>query len=197
MSKELLNLINEAKQIADDARKTFGHLSAEQVNWKPSAESWSVGQCFEHLIKSNEAFYEEFEKLKKGERKNSFWENWSPFTKFFGNFLIKSLKSDKKKFKAPSKAIVPPSSVAANIIEQFAEHQAKVMEKIKTTENADWNKTVVTSPFIKLMTYSLSDAYQIMIEHEKRHFRQALRVTEMSEFPNNEIGNRQSTVGNA
>jgi hypothetical protein len=34
-----------------------------------------------------------------------------------------------------------------------------------------------------LMTYSLSDTLKIFVEHEKRHFRQARRVTEMQEFP--------------
>lgn len=183
MNEELSKLIDETKQIAEDAKKTFGHLSAEQVNWKPSAEAWSVGQCFEHLIKSNNAFNDEFEKLAAGTRKNSFWENWSPLTSFFGNFLIKSLKSDKKKFKAPSKAIVPPSTVDADIIEKFAEHQAEVIEKIKSTANMDWQKTIITSPFLKLMTYRLTDSYVIMVEHEKRHFRQAKRVMEMSGFP--------------
>ena len=177
------NLINELQKIADDAQNKFGELSTEQINWRPSAEAWSIGQCFEHLIKTNELFYDELDKIAGGNRKNSFWENWSPLTSFGGKFLIKSLKSDERKFKAPSKAIVPPSSIDESIIEQFSKHQAELAEKIKRTGNTDWGKTVITSPFMKLMTYSFADGLQVVIEHEKRHLRQAERVLQSKGFP--------------
>ncbi len=177
-------IISELETISTDTQKTFGGLAAEQINWKPSETGWSVGQCFEHLKKTNELFYGELEKIADGTRRNSFWENWSPLTSFGGNFLIKSLKSDKKKFKAPTQKIVPPSEVDAHIIEIFAAHQSELIGKIKSTENVDWQKTVITSPFLKLMTYSLATGFLSIVEHEKRHFRQAERVTQTAGFPN-------------
>lgn len=176
-------IISELEKISADAQSKFGSLSPEQINWRPSAESWSVGQCFEHLIKTNKLFYDELDKIASGERKNSFWENWSPLTSFGGKFLIKSLKSDERKFKAPTQKIVPPSEIDGDIIEQFSAHQREVIEKIKRTENADWRKTVITSPFMKLMTYSFADGVEVVVEHEKRHFRQAERVLQADGFP--------------
>jgi hypothetical protein len=78
---------------------------------------------------------------------------------------------------------VPPSEIDVNIIEIFAGHQAELIGKIKQTESANWNKTKITSPFMKLMTYRLSDGYRIFVEHEKRHFRQAERVLQAEGFP--------------
>ncbi|MBX7171699.1 MAG: DinB family protein [Pyrinomonadaceae bacterium] len=175
-------IISEYEQVIDKVQKTFGHLSAEQLNWKPRADSWSVGQCLDHLIKSNEAFDEQFQALAKGEKKSTFWEKYSPLTNFFGNFLLKSLKNDAKKFKAPSKDIVPPSDISANIVEVFTKHQTEVVEKLKMLENADMN-SVVTSPFLKLMTYRLGTALEIGVEHESRHIRQAERVLQTEGFP--------------
>ena len=183
MNEELNNLAGELEQISADARNVFGNLSAEQINWKTSAESWSVGQCFEHLIKTNSLFFPELEKIANGERKNSFLENYSPLSSFFGKLMISSLKKDERKFKAPSRAIVPPSEVDAGVIEQFAAHQTDVIEKIKSTENADWRKTIITSPFMRLMTYKLADGFRIVVEHERRHFRQAERVLQTENFP--------------
>ena len=176
-------IISELQKIAVEAQKTFGELSPEQINWKPSAEGWSVAQCFDHLIKSNEAFDPQFQELASGNRKQTFWQNYSPLTGFFGNFLLKSLKNDAKKFKAPSKAIVPPSDIPADIIERFAAHQNEICEKMKSLDKFDWHQTVVTSPFLRLMTYRLDIAFEIAVEHEKRHFRQAMRVTEAEGFP--------------
>lgn len=183
MSAESDNLIGELQTISADAQKSFGNLSAAQINWKPSAEGWSVGQCFEHLIKTNELFYDELDKIAKGSRQNSFLENYSPLSGFFGNMLINSLKKDARKFKAPTQQIVPPSEIDAHIVEIFAAHQSELIGKIKRTETADWKKTKVTSPFLKIATYSLANGYQIIVEHEKRHVRQAKRVLEAESFP--------------
>ena len=176
-------IIPEYETVIEKVQNTFGNLSPEQINWKPRADSWSVGQCLDHLIKSNEAFDEQFQALAKGEKKPSFWEKYSPLTGFFGNFLLKSLKNDAKKFKAPSKAIVPPSDISPDIVEQFVKHQGDIVEKLKSLENIDLQKTVVTSPFLKLMTYRLDIALEIGVEHEKRHFRQAERVMQTEGFP--------------
>ena len=72
MKQELAKFVEDAEAIAGDIQKTFGNFSAEQINWKPSADGWSVGQCFEHLIKTNSLFFPELEKIAGGERKNSF-----------------------------------------------------------------------------------------------------------------------------
>jgi hypothetical protein len=182
MSEDFNKLVSELENISADAKKTFGAFSAEQINWKPNAESWSIGQCFEHLIKTNELYFDELDKIAAGARKNSFWENWSPLTSFAGRFLINSLKSDARKVKTIQK-MTPPSDVDANIIELFATHQTELAAKIKQTENADWRKIVLTSPFMGLMTYNLADGFESIVEHEKRHFRQAERVTQMENFP--------------
>ena len=176
-------LVSELEKVSDDVQETFGNLSAEQINWKPSTDGWSVGQCFEHLIKANELFYGELEKIATGTRKNSFLEGYSPLSSFFGNLLISSLKKDARKFKAPTPKIVPPSEIDTNIVEIFAAHQSELIDKIKRTAVADWQKTKVTSPFMKLITYKLSDGYQVIVEHEKRHVRQAERVLQSESFP--------------
>lgn len=183
MSSENPNIAFELQSISADAQEFFGNLSAAQINWRPSAEGWSIGQCFEHLIKSNELFYDELDKIASGSRKNSLLETFSPLSGLFGNILINSLKKDSRKFKAPTQKIVPPSEIDAHIIEIFAAHQAELIGKIKQTEATDWRKTKVTSPFLKIATYSLASGYQVIVEHEKRHVRQAKRVLETENFP--------------
>lgn len=171
------------RAIADDARDSFGSLSGEQLNWKPAANSWSVAQCLDHLIKTNEQFYPEFEKLASGNRKNTFWQSFSPFTGMGGRFLLNSLKNDSKKFKAPSKDIVPPSDIAEDIVEKFAANIEDVCGRIEGCSSVDLKKTVVSSPFLAVMTYTLDDAYSVVVEHSKRHIRQAKRVMETEGFP--------------
>jgi len=183
MDERINEITSALRQVADETRAIFGGLSGEQLNWKRSENGWSVGQCFEHIIKTNAEFYPEFDKLASGERKNTFFQSYSPFSGFFGRFLIKAVSEDSKKAKAPSKRIVPPSDIGGDIIERFASHIEEVNQKVAACSGADRHKTVVTSPFLAVFTYKLDDAYTVLVEHTKRHFRQAKRVTETEGFP--------------
>ncbi len=183
MDERISQIQTDMQKVAEDAKLAFGGLTETQLNWKPAEKSWSVGQCFEHIIKANEAFYPEFDKLASGNRQNSIWENWSPFSGFFGRFLVNTVSMDSKKAKAPSKSIVPPSEIGPDIIERFSGHVAEVNQKVEACATADRQKTIVTSPFLVIFTYSLDDAFTVLVEHTKRHFRQAKRVTEADGFP--------------
>ena len=35
----------------------FGSLSAEQLNWKPNSQTWSIAQNIDHLIVVNQTYY--------------------------------------------------------------------------------------------------------------------------------------------
>ena len=182
MQNDVSKIIGGLEEINADVREKFVSMTIEQLNWRPPGNGWSVGQCLDHLIKSNEEFFGEFDKLAAGTRKNSFWESFSPLSSFAGNFLVKSLKADDKKVKTIDK-MTPPSEIDVNVIDKFLEHQSELAEKIRAVENADWKKTVVTSPFFGLMTYRLETGLEAIIEHAKRHVRQAIRVTETKDFP--------------
>ncbi|HEX6126206.1 MAG TPA: DinB family protein [Pyrinomonadaceae bacterium] len=183
MDERITQIKSALKQVADDARSTFGGFAPEQLNWKPSEKGWSIGQCFEHIIKTNEQFYPEFERLASGTRKNTFVQNYSPFTGVLGRFLIRAVSEDSKKSKAPSKDIVPPSDISGDIIYRFVAHIDEVNRKIESCAAADRTRTVVSSPFLRIFTYRLDDAYTVLVEHTKRHFRQAKRVAAAEGFP--------------
>jgi DinB superfamily len=181
---ERINSITSAMADASrDAVAAFGGLSGAQLNWKPSEKGWSVAQCLEHIILTNREFDPEFKKLASGTRKNSFWETYSPFSGWGGRFLIKAVTEDSKKAKAPSNRIVPPSEVPDDIVQQFVEHIAEVNKQIESVAEVDREKTIVTSPFLAIFTYKLDDAFTVLVEHTRRHIRQAKRVMDAEGFP--------------
>jgi DinB superfamily len=181
---ELAEIVGQLGAIADDARKVFGGLTAEQVNWKPSPEQWSVGQCFDHLIKTNERFAALLEEIGRGARRSGAWERWSPLSGFFGKMVLKAVAPEaKRKFKAPRSTQPSASEVDARIVEKFVAHQGRLANLMKATEGVDLRKTKVASPIAGFVTYSLLDAYRITTAHERRHFEQARRVTEAAGFP--------------
>ena len=185
MYERLQNVTEELSRSADDARTSFGGFSPAQLNWKPDDKSWSVAQCLEHLIASHKGYIPLFQGIAVGDAKPTFWEKMSPLSGYFGRYLIKSLDpANLKQMKAPGKAQPSASEISGDIVDQFCDQQRQLIEQIgKIPAGVDAAKTIVTSPLLGLVTYSLDDCYSILIVHCQRHIGQARRVTENPEFP--------------
>lgn len=182
---ELPALLEELRGIGGEAEAAFGGLSARQLNWKPAPEQWSVGQCFDHLIKTNQGFFAELEQLARGGRGGTAWERLSPLSGLFGRLILKGLApASGRKFKAPRGLAPSAGDVEPGVISRFAAHQSELADLMsRAAASADLKKTVVTSPVSKFVTYTLGDAFRIVVTHERRHFEQARRVTEGEGFP--------------
>ena len=183
LTADLQSLISSANKIADEAKSNFGNLSASQLNWKPSPERWSVAQCFDHLITTNSGYFPIIEEVLAG-KKRSFWQSMPVLPGLTGRLLIKALDpSSTRKIKAPKRFEPAQSDISGSVIDDFVDQQARMVETMKATEDLDLEKIVITSPAAAVVTYTLMDAYRIIVVHEQRHFQQARRVTEETAFP--------------
>jgi len=185
MKNDISAICSELKKTADDATEAFGSMTAEQLNWKPAEKSWSVGQCFDHLITTHSLYFPLFERLADGPPTMSFWERYSPLSGFFGKFLIKGLRPENpKKMKTTARAEPSASEIDSDIIGRFSEHQDRMIRSLQNVSaDIDPVKTKVTSPLLAIVTYSLDDCYTILAVHCERHLGQARRVTETEGFP--------------
>ena len=180
---ELADLITAADDVASEAKSVFGNLSVTQLNWKPSSDRWSVAQCFDHLITSHAGYFPVVDNVLAGNRP-TFWERVPGLPRLAGKMLIKSLDpASTRKVKAPKKFQPAQSDIRASVIDDFVANQAQVVEKMKASERLDLERTIVTSPIAAPITFSLMDAFRIIVVHERRHFQQAKRVTEDRAFP--------------
>src|ERR1041385_7715190 len=118
---ELGGLVEEMRALAGDAEREFGGLPRAQLNWKPSAEQWSVGQCFEHLIKTNEPYAAIIEGVARGERRAGAWERLSPLSGFLGRMVLRAVAPESaRKLKARRGFRPSSSSVDPGVVGRFA-----------------------------------------------------------------------------
>jgi hypothetical protein len=54
---------------------------------------------------------------------------------------------------------------------------------MEATRGLDLESITITSPVVRVVTYSLMDAYRIVVVHGQNHFVQAQRVMESPGFP--------------
>lgn len=177
-------LLTEAEAISRDVQFTFGQLNAEQLNWKPSAESWSVAQCLDHLISANKEMLSAFDPVIRGSKQTRFLERLPFWSGFWGRMMVKAVSPQgTQKFKAPTTAVPSSSKLDPQIVGRFVDLQQEVSRKIKAVEGLNPDEVIITSPFAGFITYSLLDACRIIVAHERRHFAQAQRVMAAEGFP--------------
>jgi DinB superfamily len=178
------DVLAQAEAISNKAQVIFGRLTVEQINWKPNVESWSVGQCFDHLIITNRGYFPQLDQIIRGERRKTLWQSLPLLSGFWGRLLINMLNPNSTKRVNAPKLLQPTSSnIDPQIIGRFAAHQNEVIDKMKATERMDLDKIIVSSPSLKIMTFSLYDVFRIIVVHETRHFKQAQRVMDTPAFP--------------
>jgi hypothetical protein len=180
----LTEILDELSALAKRTEAVFGGLNAGQINWKPTADAWSIGQCFDHLITSNQEYFPQFDQIIKREKTTTMWQKAPFLPGFFGKLVIGAVSPiSEKKLKAPKIFHPSASRIDPSIISNFIAQQDEIIGKMKASMGMNLEKIVIYSPVSKVVIYSLLDAYRIIAAHELRHFNQARRLNEMPGFP--------------
>lgn len=169
---------------AQQTQATFGGFDARQLNWRPNAAQWSVAQCFEHLLTANRLMLQAAEAALDNTRPRTVWQRLPVLPGVLGRMLIRSqAPSATRKFTAPTKAQPAASDIAADIIQRFVAQHRDAVAFVQALDERDMARAIMTSPFIKVITYSVLDGWRLILAHDRRHFEQARRVTLSPGFP--------------
>jgi len=181
---DLATILVEASLVADETKRVFGRLSGEQLNWKPGEGEWSIGQCFDHLVISNRPYVQIFDEILAGRRRQRVWERMPLLPRLFGRLLINTLRPDSGRRAKARPAFYPSSShIAPTIIATFLEQQERLRRLMEASGELDLDGITITSPVLRVVTYSLMDACRIIVVHEQNHVVQATQVMESRGFP--------------
>lgn len=176
-------LADEFSTIARDTAAVFGRLGGAQLNWQPHAASWSIAQCFDHLLRAHHEMLEAIRRALDRGVTPSVWQRLPLWPRLFGWMLITSqAPGGKQKYTAPASAQPASSEIAPDIIDRFIACQHMGIAGVRTLNAADAQR-IMASPFVAQITYSVLDGYRLIAAHQRRHFEQATRVTAHPEFP--------------
>jgi hypothetical protein len=188
---ELDQIPSELNKTLADVRSTFTPLNAKQLNWRPDATSWSVGQCLEHLVQSNRELCAAFERAADPARPRTLWQRLPILPGFFGRMLV-STQGPKvgRKFVAPRQSTPSASDIDSGILDRFAAGHEQVQTIVRRVAGRDLSRMILVSPFVSFITYSVLDGLRLIVAHERRHIEQAKRVMQSPGFPS---GGRQKS----
>jgi len=182
----LETILAQAQRNADEARSVVSGLNDAQLNWKPSADKWSIAQCLEHLTAASSGFNPYLvAALARGRQRFAAESPPTYQPSLMGRWLIKHVEPESpRKLRAP-KIFKPSASNVQDALDNFLAQQKTFLKFVSETNGLDYNRTRLRSPVTPLVRYSLADAYVITVSHEQRHLQQARRVRETPGFPGN------------
>ena len=174
----------ELREIGSDAATYFGRFDARALNWRPDATRWSVAQCLEHLVTANRLMFQAAEDAMSGSAPSTLWRRLPLLPAIWGSMLIRSqAPSTSRRFKAPAVAQPASSDISPDIVDRFVQQQRLAVDVLATLDEQRAARTIMTSPFARVITYRVLDGWRLVVAHNHRHIEQAKRVSRTPGFP--------------
>jgi len=177
-------LIQELQSLGDIVAEHFVPLTSEQLNWKPSPDEWSIGQCLDHIITTDEQYRASFEQAVQGTLPRTFWQRLPLFPQFVGYLLYRSMHPETTR-PIPAPRIFRPSSstIGPDVYERFQTHQEHLLGVLRASQDVPVDDLIISSPVAAWMVYRLGDAFRVVVAHQYLHLMQAERVKHTDGFP--------------
>jgi DinB superfamily len=177
-------LLVAGMKVTDHVEQRYQALSAAALGWQPAPKDWGIGQCFEHLTVSTTVYFPILDPIVAGNHQPVGWERVPGLPKLYAGMLLGSLTPEATS-KLPTAPILEPvaRSFDTQVIVGYLASQRRLAEYIQASRALPCDTLIITSPFASFVTYSLLDAYRIIVSHSYHHLTQARRVSEMPGFP--------------
>lgn len=169
--------IAQMKDSHKETLKTIRGLSEKQLNFKPSADQWSVKECFYHIVATEKGLWSMLEGVMKSPVNPEMRQEIQLTDKAF----VTMIKDRSQKAQA-AEAFLPKNAPYRSIGEAIDEYKKIRTEHTRymKTSTEDMRNRVVTMPFGKIDCYQL---YLMLAAHNNRHLQQMREVMESPGYP--------------
>lgn len=169
-----------------DLHRIADGLSDDAFNWKPSAKSWSVGECVVHLNTIAKGYLPDLERLASGDAPRG----EGPFRYgFLAGQFINAVRPGSRPIPTVGAMKPPKASGARSEIDKeramtsFDSYSDRLVAVCHDASGLDLGAIKMRSPFLKLMKLPLGAFIEALGLHAMRHVNQAERVTQQTDFP--------------
>ncbi len=160
------DIINRVQKLKD--------LSLDELNARPSQESWSILECLEHLNLYGDFYIPEISKRMENSLKDSDTIFKSGLLgNYFANSMKPKLKLNKMKtFKDKNPA---GSRLDESVIDRFLDQQDQMLALLGQAKSKNLTKVKTAITISTLIKLRLGDTFRVIVYHNERHLIQAER----------------------
>lgn len=183
--EHLHTLQTSLESLEASTRELAAGLTQEQLDWSSAPGSWSIAQCFEHLVVTGSQVHPLLTQAIERARERSLTGGHVPYhSTVIGGWMIRTFSDTTGRRRYTSPRIFRPAAVPApSVAERLGETQRELLLLIAASEGFDLTRIKVHSPATRLIRMNLGDAFAVQVAHIGRHLAQARRVREQAGFP--------------
>ncbi|MCW5966350.1 MAG: DinB family protein [Bryobacterales bacterium] len=165
-------------------RRLVDGLSDAQLLWRPAPSSWGIAECLQHLNVSQATYRRPMRVTFERERHNAPLAPDAFRMGFLATNFISMLEPPyRMKVRATATLLPPPELEPQNVIDEFARSREEFLEFAREASRVDMSSIRFANPLLSIMKYSLTEAFLVMLAHDRRHLWQAENVRNHAEFP--------------
>jgi hypothetical protein len=168
------NWIEQTRQIMNKA-ENLREYDLRILSRKPEPNSWSILECLEHLNLYGDYYLPEIDRKINTSLSKSEMEFRSGL---LGNYFAKSMLPlpTMKKMKTFKDKDPRNAELDKTAIDRFMGQQIRLLDLINQSGEVSLNKVRISTSISKLIRIKLGDAFQFIINHNLRHFKQIDRI---------------------
>lgn len=149
--------------------------SENELNFRTSADSWSVLECLEHLNRYGDFYIPEISH-KISSSATTPKSDFQPG--ILGNYFAKSMLPKEKLNKMKTLKTMNPihSQLNKEVVNEFIQQQQQLLNLLEKARHINLEKTKTAISISKLITLKLGDTFRFMIYHNERHILQIKNI---------------------
>ena len=166
----------ELRLIEKDANDLCADLTLEQFAQPPLTGGWSVQECLVHLNLTGGLYLEKLEPLLETAKASGEKSNAPLRYGLLGGLFIRSQEPPARYRMTSPKSFRPVPVPNETVLPTFLNLQARMGDLLNRAEDLPLNTLILTSPESRWLRMSASEAFGLLLAHERRHLWQARKV---------------------
>lgn len=176
---ELIGYRQQFEAVADQAKELTGGLTETQFNWRAHPASWSMEECFGHLVIVGNVEVKALERALDQARSRGITGE-PPFHYGMIDRYIVALTEPpaRRQFSAPRRFQPLHGQPITGVLPSFLHLQSQFIRLVESSEGLHLVRVKVQTPISRFLKLSLGMMFAQICAHERRHMEQARKVRE-------------------
>lgn len=179
-SELLAGLKADTAEIIATVETNFASLSLAELSARPSENSWSVGECLQHLNLYGDYYLPAIKAALQAEGQPQPTFKGSALGEYFANSMRPSEADGQPKSKMPTFKDKNPTllkiEVSETTVSEFLAQQQLFLDYLTQAESKNISRPKIKITISRLIRLSLGDTFRFNIYHNMRHVQQAMRA---------------------
>lgn len=175
--EQLSDLSSQVQRIVENAKALVQRVGDEQCAKRPSADKWSIAECFGHLNLTLEPYFPIWQQAFQDHSSDTATDGRAYKLDMIGRVFVWLLEPPVR-FKFPAPKNFQPQTIHSmhEVLPTFLNNQQRLLQTISNAYGRPIDRIKIESPADRRMKYSIWSSFCLMTAHERRHLWQAERV---------------------